>query len=619
MRAMRDAARGVEDEVSLESIAIDDRYADPPELPHGREGQSALRRLAPIMRPYLPMLVVAICAAVVNMLLKVQIPNIAGSAIDHAIITRDRSLASYGWQMAGWCVVLGITGVVFRHFLQRASFEFEYSVRVLMFRKFSELSFPFYDTVQAGQLVSRANSDVRTVQLFLMFGPMLSLGLVSFGLALFFMLRIDVLLTIVSLLVLPVVFLVSRRYHHWMFPLSWVVTARQADIATVVEENVAGVQVVRSFAAEPNQIRVLDRAAQRLEWASVQMSNLRAKYGSVVQNLPRMGAAFLLLYGGHLAIEGQVTPGDLYRFFNYLLLMQAPFIALGFLIMQAQRAAASAGRILEVLDEEPSIVDATDALELAECAGDVELRDVHFSYVEGNTVLDGLSLHVRPGETVALVGRTGSGKSTIARVIPRFYDVDDGAVLIDGIDVRDVTMQSLRANIGLVLDDSFLFSGTVRENIAFGRPEASEDEIVAAAQAAGAEDFIDRLSHGYETVIGERGSTLSGGQRQRIAIARTLLVNPRVLILDDCTSSIDAHREHEIHEALRTLMAGRTTLIIAHRLSTISLAQRVVVLDGGRIVGDGTHEELLESVPAYLDIIHQGELVDLERELEDPA
>ena len=605
--------------VSLESVAIDDRYREPDELPVAAPGASWVRRLAPVVRPQVPILALAMVTAVITMVLKVEIPSIGGEAIDHAIIRHSRSLGYYGVRMFALCGVMAVTGILFRYYMQRASYELEYSLRVLMFRKFSQLSFPFYDSVQAGQLVSRANSDVRAVQLFLLFAPTLSMSVVAFGLALVYMVRIDILLTLVSLVTMPFVFLVSRRYHHLMFPLSWVITARQADIATVVEENVAGVQVVRSFAAEPTQIRALDRAAQRLEWASVTQSRLRAKYGSVVQNLPRASAALLLLYGGHLAIEGQVTPGDLYRFFNYLLLMQAPFIALGFLIMQAQRAAASAGRILEVLDEEPSIVDATDALELAECAGDVELRDVHFSYVEGNGVLEGLSLHLRPGETVALVGRTGSGKSTIARVIPRFYDVDEGAVLIDGIDVRDVTMQSLRANVGLVLDDSFLFSGTVRENIAFGRPEATEDEIVAAAQAAGAEDFIDRLPHGYETVIGERGSTLSGGQRQRIAIARTLLVNPRVLILDDCTSSIDAHREHEIHEALRTLMAGRTTLIIAHRLSTISLAQRVVVLDGGRIVGDGTHEELLESVPAYLDIIHQGELVDLDRELEDPS
>jgi ATP-binding cassette subfamily B protein len=277
--------------------------------------------------------------------------------------------------------------------------------------------------------------------------------------------------------------------------------------------------------------------------------------------------------------------------------------------MQSQRASASAQRILEVLDEEPELDDAPDAIPLDDCLGDVEFRDVTFSYIEaGEPVLDHLSLHLRPGETVALVGRTGSGKSSVARLIPRFYDIDEGAVLIDGTDVRRFTMHSLRANVGLVLDDSFLFSGTVRENIAFGRPDADDDDIIAAAQAAGAEDFIDNLPDGYDTIVGERGSTLSGGQRQRIAIARTLLVNPRILILDDCTSSIDAHREHEIHGALRTLMQGRTTLIIAHRLSTIALAERVVLLDGGRIIADGTHEHLMRTVPEYIEILSQGEV-----------
>jgi ATP-binding cassette subfamily B protein len=594
--------------MALESVTIDSSYRDPEPLRAPREGEGPVRRLLPVLRPYTWMIVVAFTTAVVNMILKVEIPNVAGAAIDHAIIRRTHSLGYYGVRMFALCAVFGVTGIVFRHYLQRASFGFEYSVRVLLFRQFSQLSFPFYDTVQAGQLVSRANSDVRTVQLFLMFAPTLAIGLVAFAVALFYMFRIDVVLTVVSLITLPPVFLVSRRFHHWMFPLSWVATARQAEVATVVEENVAGVQVVRSFTAEVEQIKALDRAAQRLEWASVSMAKLRAKYGSVAQNLPRTGAALLLLYGGHLAIDGDVTPGDLYRFFNYLMLLQTPFMALGFLITQSQRASASAQRILEVLDEEPTIQDATDAAPLVDAAGDVELRDVTFSYVEGNPVLEGLSLHLHPGETVALVGRTGSGKSTIARLVPRFYDVDEGAVTIDGHDVRELTLHSVRASVGLVLDDSFLFSGTVRDNIAFGRPDASDDEIVAAAQAAGAEDFIDRLPDGYETIIGERGSTLSGGQRQRIAIARTLLVNPRVLILDDCTSSIDAHREHEIHEALRSLMTGRTTLIIAHRMSTIALAERVVVLDRGRVVGDGTHEELLRTVPEYAEIIRQGEI-----------
>jgi ATP-binding cassette, subfamily B, bacterial len=581
------------------------RYREPAPLPPG-DSERWLRRLLPITRPYWGLMAVGLGAAVVQMALRVLVPTVTGDAIDDALRPgADGDIETYAITLA--LMGLGVLGfgIVFRYSLQRAAYEIEYTLRTLLFRQFSRLSFSFYDKVSTGQLVSRANSDVRSVQMFLAFAPMIGVSLVSFVAAVVMMVRIHLLLTLVTLSVVPFVFGFARKMNNVMFPTSWILASRQAEIATVVEENVAGAQVVRSFAAEVEQIRLLDRAAQRLRWGSILMADLRARYGPLVQNLPRVGLALLLLYGGWLASRGDITVGDLVKFNAYVMLIQLPFMMLGFLIMQAQRAAASAKRILEVLDEEPEIDDRPGAVDLVDCTGDVELRDVTFSYVEGATVLEGLDLHLRPGETVALVGRTGSGKSTVARLVPRFYDVSSGSVLIDGQDVRDLTLHSLRANVGLVLDDSFLFMGTVRDNIAFGRPDASEEEVVAAAVAAGAEDFIDRLPDGYDTVVGERGSTLSGGQRQRIAIARTLLVNPRILILDDCTSSIDAHREHEIHGALKTLMAGRTTLIIAHRLSTIALAERVVLLDGGRILADGTHEQLLRDVPEYADILRQ--------------
>ena len=584
------------------------QYHDPKPVPPPTAGHGWLRRLLPIIKPYAWLLVIGLLSAIVNMWLRVQIPSVAGRGIDRALREGGEPISNYAWQLFWMGVGVLVFGVTFRYALQRAAFEIEYTLRVLIFQQFSKLSFSFYDKVQTGQLVSRANSDVRAVQMFLAFGPMIGVSLVSFAAALFMMVRIHLPLTLVVLSCLPFVFATARKMHKWMFPVSWVVSARQADIATIVEENIGGVQVVRSFAAEATQIRSLDRAAQRLAWASVKMADLRARYGPASQNLPRVGLALLLLYGGWLVIEGEITEGNLFSFFAYVMLIQLPFMMLGFLIMSAQRAAASAQRILEILDEEPEIQDSPGAADLVDCQGDVEFRGVRFSYVDGTEVLEGLDLRLRPGETVALVGRTGSGKSTVARLVPRFYDVSDGAVLVDGHDVRDLTLESLRANVGLVLDDSFLFAGTVRENIAFGRPEAPDAEILAAAQSAGAEDFIDRLPDGYETIVGERGSTLSGGQRQRIAIARTLLVHPRILILDDCTSSIDAHREHEIHDALKTLMAGRTTLIIAHRLSTIALAERVVLLDGGRIIGDGTHDELMASVPEYGDILRQGQV-----------
>jgi ATP-binding cassette subfamily B protein len=325
----------------------------------------------------------------------------------------------------------------------------------------------------------------------------------------------------------------------------------------------------------------------------------------------------VLLVGGWFVIDGRATIGMIVAFNAYILQLQAPFRQLGLLLMLSQRGRASAGRIYEILDEQPEIVDRPGAIDLLDCRGAIELDDVSFSYTRATPVLDGVSLRLEPGETAALVGATGSGKSTVARLVNRFYDASAGAVRIDGKDVRELTIASLRANVGVVLDEPFLFSASIRENIAFGRPTASLDDVVAAARAAGAHDFVGELPHGYDTVVGERGFTLSGGQRQRIAIARTLLANPPILILDDATSAIDVHVEQQIHDALRTLMQGRTTLIIAHRLSTIGLADRVLVLDGGRIIADGTHAELLAGEPRYAEILAQA--VAEERQLWDSA
>ena len=609
---------GDERESPFEPLTITPRYPAP--RAHVSSDRSAgwIRRLLPLMRPHIRLMALGMVTAVTAMVVRVVIPRVTQAAIDNSLIGHHghhAPLTGYVITLVTMAAAILVLGFTFRYTMQKAAFELEYAIRVLLFQQFTRLSFSFYDRTQTGELVSRANSDVRSLQMFLAFGPMMGLTLVSFVAALVLMLKIHVMLTIVTLAVLPLVYTTASRMTKWIFPLSWLIAARQAEVATIVEENVAGTQVVKSFAAEGGQISMVDRAAERLQWASIKLADVRAKFGPVIQNLPRLGLAVVLYYGGYLVIHKQITIGALFAFNAYVMLIQLPFMILGFVIMMAQRAAASAQRIMEILDEGPAIVDSPGAVDLVECRGDVELRDVTFRYSSaGAPVLDHLNLHLRPGETVALVGRTGSGKSSVARVIPRFYDVTDGAVIIDGKDVRDVTVVSLRSHVGLVLDDSYLFSGTVRENIAFGRPDATDEDIEAAAVAAGAEDFIHDLPQGYETVVGERGSTLSGGQRQRVAIARTLLVNPRILILDDCTSSIDAHREHEIHGALRTLMAGRTTLIIAHRLSTISLAERVVVLDRGRIVADGAHEELLRTSPLYGEILAQGLALDDERE-----
>jgi ATP-binding cassette subfamily B protein len=422
------------------------------------------------------------------------------------------------------------------------------------------------------------------------------------------MLSISVPLAMVAMVTMPFVFIVGHRMRKSMFPVSWLIQARLADVATIVDENVNGVRVVRSFAAEPEQLRGLARAADKVQWGYIKDADLRARWTPAVQNLPQVGLALVLGFGGYMVIQGHLGIGAILAFNAYLFMLQAPFMMLGMIIMMGQRAAASAERIYEILDEPPSVVDRPGAVELAGSRGDVRFEEVGFAYrTDLPAVLSDFDLHLRPGETVAMVGRTGSGKSTVARLIPRFYDVTEGRVLVDGRDVRDLTLESLRASVGVVLDEAFLFSVSIRDNIAYGRPDADLTDVQAAARAAGADEFIRALPRGYDTVVGERGYTLSGGQRQRITIARTLLVNPPILVLDDATSAIDVQVEQQIHDSLRILMQGRTTLIVAHRLSTISLADRVVLLEGGRIVADGTHAQLLATTPRYAEVLAQVE------------
>jgi ATP-binding cassette subfamily B protein len=396
----------------------------------------------------------------------------------------------------------------------------------------------------------------------------------------------------------------GRALTNRIFPLSWVTQGRVAEVATIVDENINGVRVVKGFAAERRQIEHLAGAARRLRWSAEQQVAARARLAPVAENLPRLGLAFVLLYGGILAIDGEVTIGALFAFNAYVLMMQAPFRMLGFFLMMGERAKASAERIFELLDEPVTIADRPGAVDLLHPEGDVRFDHVTFRYRDGAApVLDDFSLHLRAGERVAIVGATGSGKSTVGRLLARFYEPEAGTIAVDGHDVRDLTLVSLRAAVGIVLDEPFLFSASVRDNVAYARPGASDDDVAAATRAAQAQDFVLDLDEGGDTVVGERGYTLSGGQRQRIAIARTLLAAPRVLVLDDATSAIDVHVEEAIHRALGEHLTDRTVVVIAHRLSTIALADRVVLLDGGRIVADGTHAELLRTSPRYAEIL----------------
>jgi ATP-binding cassette subfamily B protein len=577
-----------------------------------------IRRVVPVLKPHRRVLIGMFLASLVMLGMQLSIPQVVRGATDNALLAQNASLEPYVVALVLLGIGQFIFGYVQRFGMQRSAFELECSLRSLLFGHLSKMSFRFYDSVQSGQLISRANSDIRAIQMMLAFGPMLAVSVLTFIAALALMLQMDVVLTLITLVTIPFVFVTGLNMRKKLFPIAWVMMARTADIATIVEENVTGTRVVKSFAAETAQLSLFDRAARRLRWASLQQVDNQARYAPLLQSIPQLSLVIILVFGGYQVIHGHMSLGTFIVFNTYVVMLQAPFMMIGMVMMMGQRAKAAAQRVLEVLDTPPDMVDAPDAVDIVECEGEVEFRDVGFEYLPGITVLDHFSLHLRPGETVALVGRTGSGKSTVSRLIPRFYDVTAGALYIDGHDLRGFTIESLRSHIGTVTDEPFLFSESIRDNIAFGRPDAPFDEVEAAARAAGAHDFILELSEGYDTVIGERGYTLSGGQRQRIAIARTLLVNPRILMLDDATSAVDAQREFEIHGALRTLMRGRTTLIIAHRLSTISLADRVVVLEGGRIVADGRHDELMRDVPLYREILaHAEEDYEREHEQED--
>ena len=554
----------------------------------------------------------ALAGAVVAMVFGVLLPRVTMAAIDTALSARTAPLGRYLWMLGALGVARSVLTFAYRSVLYRVAYHLEYDLRVLLYDHLTRLDFAFYDTVQSGQLISRANSDIRSVQMFCTFAPLLVLQLASFVVAIALMLSIHVGLTLVSLATLPFTYLVTMRLRNITFPLSWIVQGRAAEVTTVVDESIQGARVVKGFAAEQHRLDALARAAQRVRWAGVVQADARARWGPLVENLPRLGLAAVLLYGGSLAIDGRVSVGALVAFNAYVLLLQAPFRFLSTMLLLAQRARASAQRIFEVLDTGATVTDRPGAVDVVEARGAIEFVDVTFGYRDGPAVLDGFSVSIAPGEVVALVGATGCGKSTVARLVDRFYDVRSGTVLFDGHDVRDLTQTSLRHHVALVTDEPFLFSDSVRANVAFVRPDAPLDDVVAASVVAEADEFVRAMSAGYDTVVGERGYDLSGGQRQRLALARAVLAAPAVVILDDATSAVDVAVEARIHERLRRALDGRTVILIAHRLSTIALADRVVLLDDGRVIADGRHDELLATEPRYRELLAREEAAEVD-------
>ncbi len=591
----------------LPAAVTESRYRPPRATIDPDRSKSWLGRARPIVLSHKRTLLTALILSFVALVLQVQIPNLLNQAVTNSLEHSTVPLSHYVKIVLALAVATGIAAYVSRLFLMRTAYAMEFDLRNIIYEHLTRMSFSFYDGVQTGQLISRANSDIRSVQMYLTFAPAIivqcAVAVVAFG----YMLSINVPLAFVAMSTIPFVFVLSVRMRKSMFPVSWLIQSRLAEVATIVDENINGVRVVKSFVAEPRELRTLAQAADRLKWSYVKDADIRARFTPAVQNLPQLGLALILLFGGYLVIHGHLQVGAILAFSAYIVMLQAPFQLLGMLIMLGQRAAASAKRIYEILDQPPTVLDRPGAVDLVQCEGDVSFQSVDFAYADGPPVLSDFTLHLTPGETVAMVGRTASGKTTVSRLLPRFYDVTGGAVKLDGHDVREISLASLRAQIGVVLDEPFLFSASIRDNIAYGRTDADLAEVQAAARAADAEEFILALPDGYDSVVGERGYTLSGGQRQRVAIARTLLVNPPILVLDDATSAIDVHVEQRIHEALGSLLAHRTTLVVAHRLSTITLADRVALLDGGRVVATGRHEELLATVPEYGEVLAQVE------------
>jgi ATP-binding cassette subfamily B protein len=564
--------------------------------------KSWLRRALPLVKAHRGLLITSLVLSFAGLIVQVQIPNLVRIGIDKAIVERTASLPVYVWWIVALALLQGVITYFARLYLLRTAYELEYDLRNIVYAHLARMPFGFFDRVQSGELMSRSSSDIRAVQMYLSFGPSILVQCLIAVVAFVLMLSINVPLAIVAMATMPIIGFLGVGMRKAIFPVSWLIQARLARLATVVDENIQGVRIVKAFAAEGRQLRTLAEAADRIRWAYLQDARIRSRWTPVLDNLPRLGLALVLLFGGILVIRGETTVGTIVAFNSYVLMLQPPFRMLGMMIMMGQRASASASRIYEILDTPSDVVDPPEPVDVT-LRGDVSFSDVRFTYPNGTVALNGLNLRVRSGETVAVVGATGSGKSTLGRLLARFYDVGAGRISIDGHDVRGLRLAGLRDQVGIVPDEPFLFSLSLHDNIAYGRPAADRESVVAAAVAAGADDFIAALPEGYDTVVGERGYTLSGGQRQRVAIARALLVNPPVLVLDDATSAIDVTVEQRIHAALRERMRGRTTLIVAHRLSTISLADRVVLMEGGRVIADGTHSALLATEPRYARVL----------------
>ncbi|MFC7920615.1 ABC transporter ATP-binding protein [Streptomyces cinereoruber] len=564
----------------------------------GEKQQGWARRLAGYAWRYRANTLLALGSSLVGMGVLALVPLFTKVIIDDVIGTKTRDLATWTGLLIGAAVLVYALTYVRRYYGGRLALDVQHDLRTDMYGTITRLDGRRQDELSTGQVVGRATTDLQLIQSLLFMLPMTIGNVLLFLISLGVMAWLSPPLTLVALAVAPALWYIARRSRTRLHPATWHAQQQAALVAGVVDGAVSGVRVVKGFGQEDQETGKIREAGRRLFAGRLRTVRLNSRYTPALQAVPALGQVAVLALGGWLAHQGQITLGTFVAFSSYLASLVGPVRMLAMVLTVGQQARAGVERVLDLIDTEPVVKDGTKELP-ADAPATVEFDDVSFAYEDGRPVLDGFSLEIRPGETVAVVGASGSGKSTVSLLLPRFYDVSRGAVLVGGHDVRELTLDSLRAAVGLVPEDSFLFSDTVRANIAYGVPDATDEQIETAARAAQADRFIAELPDGYATKVGEHGLTLSGGQRQRVALARAILADPRLLLLDDATSAVDARVEHEIHEALKSVMAGRTTLLIAHRRSTLNLADRIAVLDGGRLADIGTQEELEERSPLF--------------------